>query len=213
MPHPLDQKTKAGQEKAKAAHQKIFRNKEDDVVTYDLKNINVLLVEDSRAMQTLIASMLRAFGVGDVLVCEGANEAIGILTITQARKKTGDIKGIDIVLTDWLMPQGSGVDLLEWIRSHEADNIKFLPVLLLSAYTTQKVISTARDYGANEALVKPVSGSKLAGRILSMVDKPRPFVSAKEFFGPDRRRQDMPYKGDNRRKTQAEIIKVNYEQV
>jgi CheY-like chemotaxis protein len=206
MPHPLDQKTKAAQ-------QQIFRNKDDDVITYDLRNVNVLLVEDSRAMQTLIASMLRSFGVGDVLVCEGANEAIGILTITQARKKGTDIKGIDIVLTDWLMPQGSGVELLEWIRSHESDAIKFLPVLLLSAYTTQKVVTTARDSGANEALVKPVSGGKLAGRILSMIDKPRLFVKTPEYFGPDRRRQDMPFRGEDRRKKTAETIKVNYEQL
>lgn len=128
-------------------------------------------------------------------------------------KKSSDIKGIDIVLTDWLMPDGSGVELLEWIRSHDADNIKFLPVLLLSAYTTQKVVTTARDYGANEALVKPVSGAKLAGRILSIVDKPRPFVQTPDFFGPDRRRQDMAYKGQDRRKTSSELIKVNYEQL
>jgi CheY-like chemotaxis protein len=204
MTRPLDKKTKSPS---------IFRSKDDDVTTYDLKNINVLLVEDSRAMQTLIASMLRSFGVGDVLVCEGAHEAIGILTITQARKKSSDIKGIDIVLTDWLMPQGSGVELLEWIRSHEADNIKFLPVLLLSAYTTQKVIATARDYGANEALVKPVSGAMLAGRILSIINNPRAFVRADNFFGPDRRRQDMTYKGQDRRKKTAETIKVNYEQL
>ncbi|MCD8497625.1 MAG: response regulator [Alphaproteobacteria bacterium] len=204
MPHPLDQKGKSSN---------IFRNKDDDVTTYDLKNLNVLLVEDSRSMQTLIASMLRSFGVGDVLVCEGGNEAIGILTITQARKKGSDIKGIDIVLTDWLMPQGSGVELLEWIRSHEADNIKFLPVLLLSAYTTQKVIATARDNGANEALVKPVSGATLAGRILSIIDKPRAFVKTENFFGPDRRRQDMAFKGPDRRKIQAEMIKVNHEQL
>lgn len=205
MPHPLDQKTKS--------KSSIFRNKDEDVTTYDLKNVNVLLVEDSRSMQALIASMLRSFGVGDVLVCEGAHEAISILTITQARKKSSDIKGIDMVLTDWLMPQGSGVELLEWIRSHEADNIKFLPVLLLSAYTTQKVITTARDYGANEALVKPVSGSMLAGRILSVIDKPRAFVKTSDFFGPDRRRQDMAYKGPDRRKRQANTIKVNYEQL
>lgn len=205
MPHPLDQKTKTAQH--------VFKNKGDDVVTYDLRNINILLVEDSRPMQTLISSMLRAFGVGDVLVCEGANEAIGILTITQARKKTGDVKGIDMVLTDWLMPQGSGVELLEWIRSHESGNIKFLPVLLISAYTTQKVVNTARDNGANEALVKPVSGGILANRILSIIDRPRPFVSAKDFFGPDRRRQDMPYKGADRRITNTELIKVNHEQL
>ncbi|HRC27127.1 MAG TPA: response regulator, partial [Alphaproteobacteria bacterium] len=77
-------------------------------ITYDLSKLNVLLAEDSHTMQTLVSSMLRSFGVGDVLVCGGASEAIGLLTVTQARKKSSDIRGVDLVLTDWLMPDGSG---------------------------------------------------------------------------------------------------------
>lgn len=186
--------------------------KTQEPVTYDLSKLTVLLAEDSHTMQALISSMLRSFGVGDVLVCGGANEAIGLLTVTQARKKSSDIKGVDLVLTDWLMPDGSGADLLDWIRSSKDDDVRFLPVVVISAYTTERVVSMARDRGANEALVKPVSGMKLAQRILATIDNPRPFVSGGGFFGPDRRRQALPFT-EERRQISADMIKVSHEQL
>ncbi|MCB1783724.1 MAG: response regulator [Alphaproteobacteria bacterium] len=163
-------------------------------------------------MQTLLASMLRTFGVGDVLVCGGAKEAINLLTITQARRKANDIRGIDMILTDWLMPDGSGVELIEWVRNHKEDDIKFLPIILVSGYTTEKVVKTARDKGANESLVKPISGEKLAHRIISVIDKPRPFIKTATFFGPDRRRKTENFKGNDKRKIKSEEIKVYHEQ-
>lgn len=187
----------------------IFRSQEP--VTYDLSKLNILLAEDSYTMQTLISSMLRSFGV-DVLVCNGGTPAIGLLTVTQARKKSSDIKGIDLVLTDWLMPDGSGAELLQWIRTSKDEEIRFLPIIVISAYTTERVISAARDGGANEALVKPISGMKLAQRILSVIDNPRPFVSGGGFFGPDRRRQAASVPED-RRVLKPEFIKVNHERL
>ena len=157
-------------------------------------------------MQTLISSMLRSFGVGDVLVCDGGREAQNLLQITEARKKSHDIRNVDIIITDWLMEKGSGVDLIEWVRNHDDPSIQFLPIILVSAYTTEKVVATARDRGAHEALVKPLSGHKLAGRIISVIDNPRSFIKTPHYFGPDRRRQDLPYKGKDKRKKRAKEI-------
>ncbi|HRC27435.1 MAG TPA: response regulator, partial [Alphaproteobacteria bacterium] len=107
---------------------------------------------------------------------------------------------------------GSGADLLDWIRGNRDDEIRFLPVIVISAYTTERVVSMARDRGANEALVKPVSGMKLAQRILATIDNPRPFISGGGFFGPDRRRQVMPFTQE-RRITKIDSLKVSHEQL
>ncbi len=162
-------------------------------------------------MQSLMTSMLKVFGVGDILTCEDAKEAIELLTITQARRKSRFITDVDIVLTDWLMPKGSGKELLQWVRSSDRDSVRFLPVVVVSGYTTELVISMTRDCGANETLVKPISGTGLASRICAVVDNPRPFIDAPDYFGPDRRRQDMVFKGENRRVMQTEQIKVIHE--
>lgn len=175
---------------------------------YDLSNFTILVVEDSVYMQSLIASMLKAFGVGDIMACEDGKEAIDLLTITQSRKKSRFITDVDIVLTDWLMPRGSGKDLLKWIRSNEDDSIRFLPVVVVSGYTTELMSAQARDLGANEILVKPVSGTKLASRICAVIDAPRPFIDVAGYFGPDRRRHTLPIAGKDRRVIAPELIEV-----
>ncbi len=176
---------------------------------YDLSNFTVLVVEDSVYMHSLISSMLKVFSVGDIMVSEGGDEAIDLLKVTQAR--TGGskyINHVDIVLMDWLMAKGSGEQLLKWICSHEKDSIRFLPVIVVSGYTTNVITNKARDLGANEILVKPVSGNALASRICSVIDHPRPFIKVPDYFGPDRRRRDVAYKGEDRRKIQTEEIEV-----
>lgn len=187
----------------------IFGNKKDDKPAYDLSNFTILLVEDSVYMQSLMTSMMKVFGVGDIMVCSGGKEAIDLLKVTQARRASRYITKVDIVITDWLMPNGSGKELLKWIRSQDDDSIRFLPIMVVSAYTTEKVVNEARDFGANETLVKPISGTGLASRICAMIDNPRAFISTQDYFGPDRRRKDMPFQGEDRRTIKKENIKVN----
>lgn len=175
-------------------------------VTYSLKNFTILLAEDYEFMQNLIGGMLRAFGVGNIMVCSSGREAIELLQITEAQSRSGNIKGIDLILADWMMPEGSGLELIDWVRNHKSDRIRFTPLILVSAFTSEDVIIAARDHGANEALVKPVSGEKMAARILSVIDTPRPFVKTATYFGPDRRRKDKPFQGEDRRKMTAEQI-------
>lgn len=175
-------------------------------VTYSLKNFTILLAEDYEFMQNLIGGMLRAFGVGNIMVCSSGREAIELLQITEAQSRSGNIKGIDLILADWMMPEGSGLELIDWVRNHKSDRIRFTPLILVSAFTSEDVIIAARDHGANEALVKPVSGEKVAARILSVIDTPRPFVKTATYFGPDRRRKDKPFQGEDRRKMTAEQI-------
>lgn len=179
--------------------------------TYNFKQLTVLLAEDTPSMQSLISSMLKTFEVGEVLIASSGAEAQGLISITQSKRRSGDVKGIDIILTDMLMPDGSGIDLIRWVRAHKDDEIRFLPILLISAHTTKRVVAEARDHGANEALVKPISGGKLASRILGLIDTPRPFIKTADFFGPDRRRQNLAFEGEDRRKISAEEIHVHKE--
>ena len=173
---------------------------------YSLENFTVMLVEDSAYIQALMSSMLKIFGVGDIVLCENGREAMDLLTIMQARAQSRYVSQVDIVLTDWLMPGGSGEDLLRWIRTHDMDEVRFLPVIVVSGYTTEKVTHITRDMGAHEILVKPVSAGLLAARICSVIDTPRPFIETPNFFGPDRRRKDQPFDGPDRRTTSYGMV-------
>ena len=183
----------------------IFKKKD---LPYDLSNFTILVVEDDEHMQNLMASMLKVFGVGEILACANGIEAMDLLRVLQASKKSKYLTSVDIVLMDWLMPRGNGEQLLAWIRKSEKDAIRFLPVIVVSGYTTEYIATKSRDMGANETLVKPISGTNLARRICSVIDHPRPFIKSLDYFGPDRRRQNVGYKGRERRATPAEEVKV-----
>jgi len=173
---------------------------------YDLSGFSILLADDYDFMQALVAAMLKEFGVGSIMNCNNGLEARDLLTVSLAAQQSADIKNVDIILTDWMMPDGSGTELIRWVRNHKKDQIRFMPILLITAFASEEAITEARNNGANEALVKPVSGEKLASRILSVINKPRPFIKTPDFFGPDRRRKDKAIKGEDRRKMAAEEI-------
>lgn len=177
-------------------------------MSYDLTNLTIMVVEDSAYMSSLISSMLKIFSVGDIMECTDCHEAIEVLTVTQARSKSRFVTHVDVILTDWLMPSGSGQTLLDWVRSHPSDDIRFMPVIIVSGYTTQAIIHDARDHGANDTLVKPISANGLASRICSIIETPRVFVKSPNYFGPDRRRQTMPYKGEERRLMKTKTVTI-----
>ncbi len=177
---------------------------------YDLSNLSILIVEDSLYIQGLMVQMLKIFGVGEIMACSSVNEAKDLLTAISASKRSRYLKAIDIVLLDWLMPGDTGDVLLQWLRKSPHDSLRFLPVIVVSGYTTEYIAARARDLGAHETLVKPISGTGLASRICAVIEHPRPFIKAPGFFGPDRRRKKDDYNGAERRKVNPDEIVVKY---
>lgn len=179
---------------------------------YNFRGMRVLVVEDYGFMGDLVCSMLKEFGVGHILMARSGNEAREMLVLFNGQGSMGG-RGIDILVMDWLMPEGDGPELLKWIRNHRRDSVRFIPAILCSAYASADIVKTARDFGANEALVKPFSAQKLAKRILHVVDYPRPFIKTRDFFGPDRRRKEDTFKGEDRRKIKADQIRAFHEEM
>ncbi len=178
---------------------------------YSLAAFRILVVEDYPFMADLISSMLREFGIGNIVQAASGNEAKEMILLFNGDEMSRN--KIDVVLMDWLMPNGDGLELLTWIRKNNKDSIRFLPSVLCSAYASEEVVTVGRDNGANEVLVKPISATKLASRLLHVIDKPRPFLKAPGFFGPDRRRRADEYKGQERRVSTDEDVKQYHERL
>ncbi|MCK4693455.1 MAG: response regulator [Anaerolineales bacterium] len=65
----------------------------------------------------------------------------------------------DVMLLDINMPEVSGIDLLEFLR--QQNNLKDLPVVMLSSETTDVQVDEAMDIGANGFIFKPVTIDEL----------------------------------------------------
>ena len=177
---------------------------------YDFSTFKVLVVDDFVFISDLVSSTLNEMGIGKVMKAENgvvAKERLNNYNLVQS------VNNIDVIILDWLMPEMNGPAFLKWLRGHEAETIKFLPVIVCSAYTSTKFVEKARDLGATDVMVKPVSAEKLASRIQHVIEHPRPFIKSPDFFGPDRRRKIIEFKGTERRKTPTEDIEAHHEQV
>lgn len=183
----------------------MFESSKKDKNPYVFKEINLLIMEEHPFMADLVSSMLKAFGVGKVYQTCDIEQAQKILNdnITGPNKNS-----IDFIITDLLPPGNEGLSLLKWVRHHENRGIKFMPVLFSSIYTTRQVVFRGRDLGANEILVKPFTAEKIARRLLHMIDRPRPFVKAPNFIGPDRRRLTLVHTGQDRRVRKTDDIVI-----
>ncbi len=105
--------------------------------------------------------------------------------------------GVDMVLSEWYLPGACGVDLVRWIRK-EASDIRFTPIIMLTSQTRVQNIIMARNSGITEFVAKPFTARSLCSRIREAVERPRPFVSIGDYFGPDRRRRPGAVEKDRR---------------
>lgn len=167
---------------------------------YKLEHLQILVVDDSRSMRGLVVEILRELGVGKVsYATDGANAMKMIDPASKRGSAFDEILNFDIVISDWMMEPVSGIELLQWMRSHTNESIKYMPFIMLTGYSDQKRILAARDAGMTEFLAKPISVKSLVGHVLTVIDRPRKFIISEKFVGPDRRRKSMPIEFPDRR--------------
>lgn len=146
-------------------------------MAYQFKNISVLVVDSQPAIVDLIHGVLNLFGIRNIIT------------------RTDGIKGLqafdeyepDLLIVDWDLESMDGLELTRRIRANRKN--PFTPVIFMTAFSSQKRVSEARDSGITEFLRKPFTAEALYKRIEEIIERPRPFVRAPEFFGPDRRRK------------------------
>jgi len=107
------------------------------------KSLRILVVDDVALMRRVVTSLLRKVGITEIFEAGGAQEALSQL---RAHKP-------DVVISDWNMPEMSGLDLLQAMRKDAA--MKGIPFLLVTAKGEQSDIDQAKRAGVNGYLQKP----------------------------------------------------------
>ncbi|MCW5750987.1 MAG: response regulator [Alphaproteobacteria bacterium] len=128
-------------------------------------------------MRRLTKTILAAFGIRRVREASTAEEALALIREFEP----------DIAIVDFLMPGMTGLDFVKLVRGGSDDPM--LPIIMLTASSTQHLVTAARDAGVTEFVAKPVSPEALRRRINEIILHPRNFIRSATFFGPDRRRK------------------------
>ncbi len=159
-------------------------------MAYTLDKTKILIVDDMKPMLALTRSVLSIFGFKAIFTADNGEEAFDLL-----RKNDPDL-----VITDWIMEPMDGLELTARIRRDPMAPNPYVPVIMMTGFSSRLRVEKARDSGITEFLVKPFSARDLYVRVVQIVEKPRQFVDTGEFFGPDRRRRDdRAYMGTRRR--------------
>jgi EAL domain-containing protein (putative c-di-GMP-specific phosphodiesterase class I) len=106
----------------------------------------VLIIDDEPSVLRVIGLLLERHGFA---VASASNAREGLSLLAE--------KGFDVVLTDIIMPELSGLDFLRELRQHDLD----VPVILMTAGATLDSALDAIEYGASQYLLKPVEPEAL----------------------------------------------------
>ncbi len=124
-----------------------------------MNGATVLVVEDEGAVRDLIAFHLAqaGFRVLEADTLQGAWEGV---------------EGADVVVLDWMLPDGSGIDWLRHLR--QTARGERLPVLMLTARVSERDKVYGLDAGSDDYLAKPFSSAELVARLRALLRRTEP---------------------------------------
>ena len=116
----------------------------------------IILVEDEPILLEMTSEMLSSVGY-EVVGVQSPREAIHALT--------ENIGGIGLIITDVMLPEMSGPDLIKCIKEVAQD----LPYLFVSGYTADEIIARGIDGNGDRFLEKPFSKRDLLDKVQAMM--------------------------------------------
>jgi DNA-binding response OmpR family regulator len=131
----------------------------------DLRGASILIVDDFLADRGIVASMLDLAGAG---VLEVGFAAEARATIAQLRP--------DAVITEMALPDGTGADLVRWIRGYDLEHQRGTVVVALTRWGLEYPCAAARAAGFDGYFVKPPATDDLVvglAALLRTSRKPR----------------------------------------
>ena len=159
-------------------------------MSYEFRNISVLVVESTRAMFDLTRSVLNTFGIEKIHSAYDSKTSFEKYCAYRP----------DLVIIDWLSPPDNSLELIKRIRTDDASPNPFVPIIMMTGFSQKRRVTDARDSGITEFLIKPFTAQTLYKRIERIIETPRQFVRAPGFVGPDRRRHRADdFEGDEQR--------------
>ena len=129
--------------------------------------LNVLVVDDSAVMRSMIIKTLRLCGLPLCAIYEASHGEEGLRILAE--------QGIDLMILDVNMPVMNGEEMLRCVRQNQ--ETEELPVLVVSTDSSKTRIAVLRHYGAR-FIHKPFTPEDIRATVIEMTG-----VSDEEYMG------------------------------
>jgi two-component system, chemotaxis family, chemotaxis protein CheY len=121
--------------------------------------MKILIVDDFSTMRRIIKNLMRDLGFTNTSEADDGATALPML-------QGG---GYDFLITDWNMPQMTGLELLKAVRADP--NLSKMPILLVTAEAKKQQIVEAAQAGVNGYIVKPFTAATLKEKIEKIFER------------------------------------------
>jgi two-component system chemotaxis response regulator CheY len=112
-----------------------------------------LVIDDSSTIRKIIKNILKKIGFNNVLEASNGVEAWDIYQNNKDK--------INVILTDWNMPNMNGLELVKKIRNED----KNIPIVMITTESGKKEVITALKAGVNNYIVKPFTPQVLKNKL------------------------------------------------
>jgi len=120
----------------------------------------ILAIDDNADIRELIAFILRR----ENYEVQTAPNGIAGLEMIKASHP-------DLIILDVVMPEFSGYDVLDAVRSDKSSKVRDIPVLMITSRSSTDDIDQALELGATSYIVKPFRPAKLVTKVKSLLGK------------------------------------------
>ncbi|MGC4002348.1 MAG: response regulator [Pirellulales bacterium] len=114
-------------------------------------SLRVLVADDSNTMRKIILRSLQAVGIAGATEAADGVEAVNLF-------KPGEF---DLVLTDWNMPNKTGLEVTREIRALDAD----VKIMMITTEAEKSRVLEAIQAGVTDYLVKPFTAETLREKL------------------------------------------------
>jgi len=115
--------------------------------------VKALIVDDSRAMRTILGNIVGPLGFDVVTAVHGRD----------ALDKLGEGPLPDLMLVDWNMPEMNGFELLQNVRAQAA--YAEIKIVMVTTETEMDHVASALEAGANEYVMKPFTSDVILDKL------------------------------------------------
>lgn len=124
--------------------------------------MKVLVVEDSSTMRRIIANVLKVldFAEEDIETAEDGLDAWRKISFTK----------FDIILTDWNMPNMSGYELTQKIRTQKNPNTN-APIIMITTEAAKTEVIAALKAGVSNYIIKPFNAETLQLKLKEVIKR------------------------------------------
>ena len=116
-------------------------------------SLKVLVVEDFATMRRIVKGVLKQLGFSDIIEAEDGDQAL-----KQLHKEN-----VGLIVSDWNMPNMTGLDLLKAVRADE--KLKDTPFLMVTAEGQRNHVIEAVTTGVSNYIVKPFTPETLSEKL------------------------------------------------